>query len=158
MAGRSQVSRLKSGLTSFQFFAAVLGQPQRVGGKVELVRIDGRKLQRLGAQRAIAAQRLGLDVLDLPGAAIVARYFAAVDDVGIERIGRGIAILLDSHRVPVVKGDAAIVAAAGDARRTGVLLAAADAIGKGIVRGRVIHLRRRLVVPLRPASRRHSAR
>ena len=109
-----------------------------------------REHERLGAKHAIAAQRLGLDVLDLSGAAVVARYLAAVDDVGIERIGRGVAVLFNAGGMPVMKGDAAIVAAAGNAGAAAVLLAAADAIGEGVVGGDVIHLRGGLVVPLGP--------
>ena len=33
---------------------------------------------------------------DLSGAAIEAREFAAVDDIGIERIGRGVSVLFDA--------------------------------------------------------------
>ena len=88
--------------------------------------------------------------MNLAGAAIVARYLAAVHDVGIERIGGRVTVLLDSRWMPIVKGNAPIVAAAWNACRTRVLLAAADAIGKCVVGGRMIHLRGGLVVPLRP--------
>src|SRR6185312_5775159 len=49
--------------------------------------------------------------------------------------GSGVAILADAHRRPVVEGDAAGIAAAGDAGRAAVLLAAASAVGEGVVDG-----------------------
>ncbi len=95
--------------------AAVFGEPEGVGGEVEFVRIDWRELQGLGAQNAIAAQWLWLYALDLAGAAIVTRDLAAVDDVRIERVRRGVTVLFDTGGMPVVKGDAAVVTAAADA-------------------------------------------
>ena len=94
---------------------------------------------------------MGSTSLNLARAAVVPRDFATVDDVGVERIGCGIAVLFDADRVPVVEGDATVVAAAGDAALNRVLLASADAIGKGVVGGGVVHLRGGLVVPLGPA-------
>jgi len=46
---------------------------------------------------------------------------AAVDDVGIQRIRRGIAIFVDSNRAPLAHGDLAVVAAAGYAGRSAFL-------------------------------------
>ena len=60
------------------------------------------------------------------GAAIISRQLAAVDDVGIERIGHHVAVFFGSHGMPVAEGDLAVVAAAGDASRTALLLAAAQ--------------------------------
>ncbi len=89
-------------------------------------------------------------VLPLRRAPVIARQFAAKDDVRIERIGHDVAILFGRHRMPIAKGDLAIVAAAGDANRAALLLSAAQAIGKGIVGVHVIELRRGLVVPGAP--------
>ena len=148
--GISHVSRLRSGLISLPVFAAVFGEPEGVGREVKIVGVDGRELQRLGAEDAVGAERLGLDVLNLAGATVVLGYFAAVDDVGIERVGCGVAVFFDADGMPVVEGDATVVAAAGDAGAAAVLLAAADAIGEGVVGGGVIHLRGALVIPLGP--------
>ncbi len=77
--------------------------------------IDRRKYDRLGAVYAIiAANRDRRDVLDLSGAPMKARDFIAaraVNDVVIERIGRNIAVLDRSDRMPVTEGDLAVIAA-----------------------------------------------
>ena len=64
---------------------------------------------------------------DLPGAAVVARDLAAEDDIRVERIGDGVAVLLDADGMPFAEGDLAVVAAARHARRAALLLAAANA-------------------------------
>ena len=86
-----------------------------------------------------------------PGAPIVAREFPAVDDVGIERIGRDVAVFLRGHGMPIAKSDRAVVAAAGDAHGAAFLLAAVKTIRKRVVRTDVIELRGRLVIPRAPA-------
>ena len=133
--------------------SAVARGPEGVRGKVHQVRIERREDNRLGADDAKfrAAQRHRHDVLRLRCAAIVARQLAAVDDVGIERIGNNVAVFFRCHRMPVAKRDLAVIAAAGDADRAALLLAAAQAIGKRVVGIHVIKLRRRLVVPRTPA-------
>ena len=78
------------------------------------------------------------------------RSRAAVDHVGILRIRRGDAVLLNVDRMPIVERDLAVHRPAVDARRAGVLLSAADAIGERVVRRDVIHRRRRLRVPIAP--------
>src|ERR1700728_2765590 len=52
--------------------------------------------------------------------------------------------------MPVVEGDAAVIAAARPARGATILLTATEAVGEGVVGGNVIHLRGGLVVPLAP--------
>ena len=52
--------------------------------------------------------------------------------------------------MPFAESDLAVVAATRDARRTALLLAAAQSIGKRVVGVHVIHLRGRLVVPTAP--------
>ena len=54
----------------------------------------------------------GRDVLHLAGAPVVARHLAAVDDVGVERVGRDVAVLLDADRLPLAERDLPVVAAA----------------------------------------------
>ena len=69
---------------------------------------------------------------------------------GFERVGRDVAVLFDADRVPVAERDLAVVAAAGDAGRAALLLAAVDPVGKLVVGDDVIELGRRLVVPGTP--------
>ena len=82
--------------------------------------------------------------------AIVDGDFAAVHQVGILRVGRGHAVLFDAHGMPVMEGDFAIHAAALHAGRAGILLAAAEAIGEGVVGGHVVHGGGGLGVPVAP--------
>ena len=135
--------------------AAAAGRrlPQRVAGEIEHVRIDGGKEDRCGPQRADAAAsaRQRRDVLHLAGPAIGARRrTAAVNNLGAQRIGRRVPVLVDADRMPFAKRDGAVVAAARDARRTALLLTAAHPIRKRVVCRDVVHLRRRLVVPRAP--------
>src|SRR6202022_730413 len=55
-----------------------------------------------------------------------------------------------TNRVPLAKCDFAVVAAAHSTGRAALLLRAVDPVGKPIVRGHVIKLRGRLVVPRAP--------
>src|SRR5215469_17106451 len=110
---------------------AVRGLPKSVAGEIKNVRIDRRKNDRLGAQHAEIrrAKRFRHDVLRLSGTAVVARQLAPEHNVGIQRIRHHIAVLFGSHGVPLAKGDLPVVATAGDARRTALLLAAAQPVG-----------------------------
>jgi len=79
--------------------------------------------------------------------------FAIASDVGaigIFRIGRGIAIFFNAYGMPVMERNFAVHAAAIDARGTGILLAAAQAIRESVVGRHVIHRRRRLRIPIAP--------
>jgi hypothetical protein len=120
------------------------------------VRIDRREDHRLRADDAVvfALDRHGRDVLLLPGAPIPALELAAVDDVGVQRIGSGVAVLLEARRVPVAEGDGAVGAARGHAGGSAVLLAAAEPVGKGVVGGDVEHLRGGLRIPAAPGGAR----
>ena len=70
------------------------------------MRVDGRELQGLGAEGAVGVRRkLGATFCDLAGAAVVARDLAAVDDVGVEGVGGGVAVLFDADGMPVAEGD-----------------------------------------------------
>ena len=81
---------------------------------------------------------------------------AAVDEVGVERIGRGVAVLVHAHRVELAIADRAVVAAARHAPRARVLLSAAQPVRERVVRRDVIERRRRLVVPRAPRLARRS--
>ena len=106
-----------------------------LAGEIKDVRIDRREHQRLGAVGAVlgVAQRNRRDVLHLAGRPMELRDFssaAAVDKIGIERIGRDVSVLDHADRMPVAEGDGAVVAAAGNADRTALLLSRADVIGE----------------------------
>src|SRR5438067_2087417 len=86
--------------------AAISGLEQNVRAQVKRVRIDGREQQRRGAVRAIlaGAQRRGRNILILPGGlieAIGSERTAAINNVGIERVGRDVSIFLYAHRMPI---------------------------------------------------------
>ena len=134
--------------------AAVAGLPD-AGGRVEQnVRIFRRPDKRLRAHRAGGhvgrggRSHGGL----LAGEPVIDGHLAAVDEIRIFRIGRGFAILFDADRMPVVEGDLAIHAAAVHAGGAGILLAAAQAIGEGVVGRHMVHGGGGLVVPVAPGS------
>src|SRR5437764_9282231 len=107
--------------------------------------MDGREQQGGGAVRAVlaGAQRRRRDILILPGGlveAIRSKRAAAINNVGIERVGRDVSIFLYAHRMPIAKGDLAIIAAAGDAGGAALLLAAIDPIRKTVVGDHVVEL------------------
>src|SRR5262249_23950339 len=70
---------------------------------------------------------------------------------GVQRVRHHVSIFLGSYRMPFTHRYFAIVAAAGNARRTAFLLAAAEPVRKSVISIHVIHLRGRLVVPGTPA-------
>ena len=134
---------------------ALGGLVEEVRRVVENVRVHGRKNNRLRAVHAslFAAHRDGRHVLDLAGRPIEscdAVRSRAVDDLGMERVGRGVAVFDDPDGVPLAESDLAVVPAAGNAHRAAFLLAAANLVRKLVRRGGVIELRRRLVVPGAP--------
>src|SRR5262249_50730730 len=93
------------------------------------------------AATAGAASAARRDVGLLRGHPIVDGHFSAIYEIGILRVRRGHAVLLNAHRMPIVKRDLAIHTATVDTCRTGVLLATAKPVGKCIVRRHVIHRR-----------------
>src|SRR3954453_8038550 len=99
--------------------------------------MDRREDDRLGADHAkiLRAKRDRQDALRLAGPSIVARNLAAINDVGIERIGDDVAIFLRGDWMPLAERDRAVVAAAGDADRATLLLPAVEPIRKGVIRG-----------------------
>src|SRR5262249_854262 len=86
----------------------------------------------------------------LAGRAIEPRDFAAVNDVGIQRIGSYISVLFNAHRMPFAKADLTEVAAASCAYAAAFLLPAVHPVGKLMVSDHMIELRSRLVVPRAP--------
>jgi len=76
--------------------------------------------------------------------------FAAVDQIGMQGIGRDVAVFFDADGGPIAKGDFAEVAAAGGADGAAFLLASVDPVGKLVVGDDVIELRGGLVVPGAP--------
>ena len=137
--------------------AAVAGLEDHVGGEVEHVRVGRREDDRLRAVDpvGVAEHRDRRHVLRLVGGPPVLGHHVAagaVDDVRVERVGCDVAVLDGAHRVPVAEGDRAVVAAAGDAHRAALLLAAADLVGELVARLDVVELRGRLVVPGAPGA------
>ena len=102
-------------------------------------------------RRSVGAARARADGSGLARPIVESSHVAATeDDLGIQRIGSRVAVLVDAHREPLTNRDGAVIAARGDARRSTLLLTTADAIRKVRVCGDVIHLRGRLVVPGTP--------
>src|SRR3954453_20345987 len=114
--------------------------------------MDRREDDRRGADHAkiLRAKRDRQDALRLAGASIVAGNLAAIDDVGIERIGDDVAIFLRGDGMPFAERDCALIAATGDAERAALLLAAVEPIRNRVIRRDVIKLRGRLVIPRAP--------
>src|SRR6185437_5491059 len=131
---------------------AIAGLEQHVGAVEQHVRIGRREQQRRRAVGAVltATPDLRTDELGLPGDAVVPGDLAAIDDVGVERIGRDVAVLLDAHRVPIAQRDLPVIAAAGDADRAAFLLRGVDVVGEFVVGDDVVRRRGRLVVPGAP--------
>src|SRR6202167_2631842 len=76
----------------------------------------------------------------------------AVNNVRIEGIGCDVSVFDHADGMPVAEVDGAVVATTGDADRTALLLAAADAIGECRSDRDVINLRGGLVVPGAPGG------
>src|SRR5450631_1833103 len=73
-----------------------------------------------------------------------------VNNFGIKRVRRDVAVLDHAYRMPVAKGDFAVVAAARNADRPALLLSGAQPIREGRRNADVVKLRGRLVVPGTP--------
>ncbi len=114
--------------------------------------IHRRKDDRHGAHEPVlaAAQHGRADLLHFSGGLIEARRFAAIDQVGIQRIRRDVTVFFDAHRMPLAKGDLGRSRSGCNAGRTALLLAAVNPVRKLIVGDHVIELRGGLVVPGTP--------
>ncbi len=86
----------------------------------------------------------------LPCEPVVYGHLPAINQIGIFWIRRDFAVLLDVHRMPVVKSDLAIHATAVDAGRTRILLSAAKPIRERVVGSHVIHGAGGLGIPVAP--------
>src|SRR5262249_51519934 len=135
---------------------AVARLPQIVVGEKQQMRVDAGEDDRLSAHGAIrrtsgrGASALPADRTDVGNlcrTSVIPCNLSAENDVRVEWVGRGVAILLDAHRMPFAKRNLSVVASTGYADGSAFLLAAANAIWKGVVRHHVVKLRRRLVVP-----------
>src|SRR3954469_21954946 len=100
------------------------------------------------------ADGIGRNTLALTGATVITEQFsiraAAINDVGIGRIGRNVAALTRAGRMPIAKSDSAIIAAAENKDAAAILLRAINVVREIIVHGHVVELRGRLVVPTAP--------
>src|SRR5689334_24475716 len=76
----------------------------------------------------------------------------AVDDVGIERVGREVAALTRANGRPVAECDLPVITPARDRGGARVLLRAVHTVRKGVVGDRVVELGGRLVVPATPRT------
>jgi len=132
--------------------AAVHRPEQHVATEVQDVRVERREQQGHRPDKAVSPRphRLGGHVLDLACAPVEARDLAAVHDVGVQRIGGHVAVLLGTDGMPLADSDLAVGAAAQDAGRSALLLAAVYAVGKGVVGADMVELCRGLVVPRAP--------
>ena len=132
--------------------AAVGGFEEDVGGEIENVWVDWRKHDRLRAVEAVfaGADNPGADILNLAGAAVEFGELAAVEDVGMERVGGNVAVFLDADGVPVAERNGAVIAAAGDADGATFLLRTVNPVGELVVGGYVVNLGGGLVVPGTP--------
>src|SRR5439155_27364176 len=84
------------------------------------------------------------DVLNLPGATVVARQVstetAGVDHIGIVGADGDVAALTTSHRVPISRRDGRVIGPTGNAQGIDVLLGTIDPVGDLIVGRHVIEL------------------
>ena len=132
--------------------AAVHRLENDVAREIEDARVHRREQHGHGAHEAVLprAHRIGRHVLDVTGIPVEPRQLAAVDQVGVQRVRRDVAVLLGAHRVPFADGDLPVVAAARHAGGARLLLPAVHPVGEAVVRRDVIELRGRLVVPGAP--------
>ena len=157
-AGGQRVSLArKIGADGFPRVAAIGATNHHLHSHVHHVGIDFGEDQRHSAQTAerYPGGRPHGQVLDCAGDAVEAAHgtaSAAVNEIGVERVGRDIRVLFATHRMPFAEGDLAIVAAARHAHRSALLLAAIDVVGDAIVGDHVVELRGRLVIPGAPRA------
>ena len=134
----------------------VAGLQQELRALIKNVRILRREGQRRigrGPVIAIAAD-VGRDGLDLSIRAIDtperASFSACINDIGVGGIGNDVAELVTADRVPIQKGDCAVISAAQSCNRSAVLLRAVNPVREAIIGRDVIDLAGRLVVPRGP--------
>src|SRR6266852_648263 len=132
--------------------AAVARRENGIRAEIQHVRICYRKNQRRSAIEAIlpGAQHHRRNVARLSGRAVEHRNLAAVNQIGMQRIRRDVAVFFHANRRPVAKSNFAKVTAAGGSDRAALLLGAIDPVRKLVVGDDVVELRGRLVVPGTP--------
>src|SRR5689334_5198914 len=104
--------------------AAVRRLKEHIAREIKNVRVNRRKEDGSGAEKSVLAgtTRLRGDILDLAGVAVVARRFAAVDEIGVKRIGGDVAIFFNADGMPIAESNLPVVAAAGDGGGAALLL------------------------------------
>src|SRR5439155_21735662 len=114
---------------------AIARPKQDVAREKKNLRIDRREEHGGGADETMLARanRLRGDVLHLASSPVELRDLAAVDDVGVERVGGDVAVLLDADRVPIAEGNLPVAAAATHAGGAALLLAAVDPARETVV-------------------------
>src|SRR5580704_3844580 len=122
---------------------------------VEDMRIDRREKNWLCAIGTIlgVSDRNWRNILHLASFERVSRNFApasSIDNVRIQRIRGGVSVFDHANRVPIAKGDFAVVAAARNTNRAAFLLPAENEVRKRIAGCDVIKLRSWLVIPSAP--------
>src|ERR1041385_4912565 len=110
----------------------------------------------LGMGVTEVADSIGRNDLRLSGAAVITEELsigpAAIDDVGIGRIGRDVSAFAGACGVPVAEGDGAVIAAAENVDAAAILLRAVNVVRKIIVNRHVIELCGRLIEPTAPGA------
>src|SRR6266851_6469318 len=119
---------------------------------MEGVRVDPGKNNRQSTIIAIfaAPHWFRRNVRDFAEFLIGARELRAIENVGVQRIDGDVAIFKDADRMPLAKCNFAVVAVANRTRGAAFLLRAVHPIRIAIIRGHVIELGGRLVVPGTP--------
>src|SRR6266571_2870817 len=132
--------------------AAIRGLEKRVRGKIQRVWIERRKNYRQSSIVTVfaAANRLRRNVRHFADVLLGSRKPRAVNNVGVERIDGDVPVLEDSNGVPLAKADFSVIAPAHCSRRAAFLLRAVNPVRKPVVRGDMIELRCRLIVPTAP--------
>ena len=107
--------------------------------------------------RTPAVVRLGVrgDVPHLPVAVVVPVHpvvISRIDDVRVLGIHRDVTVFAPADGVPVLDADAAEIRADGDGDRRVVLLRGVEPVGRLVVGGHMVHLRRRLIEQTRPRA------
>src|ERR1700722_1894063 len=85
----------------------VLGRPDKrlrangAGGRLTGGALRGRRRATASAPASTARANVGF----LSGEAVIDSHFPAVDQIGVFRVRSSFAVLFDTHRMPIVKGD-----------------------------------------------------
>ena len=133
--------------------AAVRRLEQILIAEIQRVRVRWRKhdRQRPGVPRRRRQVDLRRNAVDSAGLRVAFLHCAAVDDVGVQRIRRGVAALAaGAQRLPVAHRDGGEPAAAADADGSAVLLRARYPVRKRVIHRKSVDLCGWLVDPRAP--------